>query len=221
MFLVLFEVVPRPERRDAYLAIARMLRPELEQVPGFVENERYESRRRPGRILSLSAWRDEKAVVRWRTRATHNAAQQTGRSLMCADYHLRVGEVTADSTATQPLPARRLDETETGLAKAVSVTEIPGTGEGARETSTADAAALVALPLGDDALVAHEPFASLTTPGKLLLIAGWRSAAAAAAWRPQPVAGLRHRTVRVVREYGLADRAEAPQYYPPIPASDP
>ena len=68
MFSVIFEVHPKTEQWDSYLGNAKMLRPELEQVDGFVDNIRYRSLTREGWILSLSGWRDEKSVVRWRTR---------------------------------------------------------------------------------------------------------------------------------------------------------
>ena len=68
MFSVLFEVYPKRDQWDAYLENAKLLRPELEQVEGFVDNIRYQSLTREGWILSLSGWRDEKAVVRWRTK---------------------------------------------------------------------------------------------------------------------------------------------------------
>ena len=67
MFAVIFEVHPRSEQWDAYLVNAKMLRPELERMDGFVDNIRYRSLTREGWILSLSNWRDEKSVVRWRT----------------------------------------------------------------------------------------------------------------------------------------------------------
>jgi hypothetical protein len=53
MFLAIFEVHPKAERFDDYLALARRLKPILEKVDGFVDNERFESKRRPGWILSL------------------------------------------------------------------------------------------------------------------------------------------------------------------------
>ena len=56
-----------------------MLRPELERIDGFVDNIRYRSLTREGWILSLSGWRDEKALVRWRTRANHHAVQENER----------------------------------------------------------------------------------------------------------------------------------------------
>ena len=97
MFSVIFEVHPRPEQWDAYLGNAKMLRPELEQVDGFVDNIRYRSLTREGWVLSLSGWRDEKAVVRWRTKMRHHMAQEKGRSEILLDYHLRVGQLTRDT----------------------------------------------------------------------------------------------------------------------------
>jgi len=58
MFSVIFEVRPKAEQWDAYLGNAKILRPELEQVDGFVENIRYRSLMRDGWILSLSSWRE-------------------------------------------------------------------------------------------------------------------------------------------------------------------
>ena len=80
MFSVIFEVHPKPDQWDAYLDYARMLKPELEQMDGFVDNIRYRSLTREGWILSLSNWRDEKSIVRWRTQMRHHAVQEKGRN---------------------------------------------------------------------------------------------------------------------------------------------
>ena len=71
MFSMIFKAHPRTEQWDAYLGHARMLRPELEQVDGIVDNIRYRSLTREGWILSLSGWRDKKSVVCWRTKMRH------------------------------------------------------------------------------------------------------------------------------------------------------
>ena len=125
MFAVIFEVQPKSERWDDYLGIAKTLKPSLEKIDGFIDNERFSSRRRKGRLLSLSIWRDEKAVIRWRTLALHHQAQEKGRFELFEDYHLRVGEITADSGAAQgeKLPQQRFDETEVGVARAVTISE--------------------------------------------------------------------------------------------------
>src|ERR1700685_1559816 len=100
MFAVIFEVTPKKERKDDYLALAKILKPELEKIDGFIDNERFGSRRTEGRILSLSTWRDEKAVIRWRTLGVHHAVQEKGRFEVFEDYHLRVDEFTAAKTAS-------------------------------------------------------------------------------------------------------------------------
>src|ERR1700685_37532 len=125
MFAVVFEVNPRPERWDEYLRTAGLLRPDLMAIDGFITNERYSSIGRPGWLVSLSIWRDEKALIRWRTHALHHDIQGKGRSSVFADYHLRVGEIAADNDWTTPPPRQRLDATEVAPTKAVSLTEHP------------------------------------------------------------------------------------------------
>jgi heme-degrading monooxygenase HmoA len=220
MFAVIFEVQPKTGRFDDYLSLAATLRPELAKIDGFIDNERFASRRTEGRVLSLSTWRDEKAVIRWRTLGVHHEVQQKGRFEVFADYHLRVGEITADTQIpeNQSLAQQRLDETEIGEAKAATISEVSPTA-GEMPIST-DLAGDLGLPeSGARGVVDCEVFESIYNPGKLLLLASWRDMAAAAAWTPRAVAGgrLRHRRVRVIRDYGMSDRREAPQYYPPVP----
>jgi heme-degrading monooxygenase HmoA len=216
MFCVIFEVQPRKERWDDYLGFARQLKPKLEAIDGFIDNERFSSKRTEGRLLSLSTWRDEKAVVRWRTQEEHHGAQEKGRFEIFADYHLRVGEVTADSAPPPGLAVeqKRFDETETGAAKLATITEL--TPRGGRP---AGLPGRLGLQPDADGLVDHELFESIATEGKLLLLASWRDAAAAGRWTPRLGDGdgaPRHRAVRIIRDYGLFDRREAPQYYPEV-----
>src|SRR6266436_3627030 len=124
MFAVIFEVNPKPEQWDTYLGYAKALRPELERIDGFLDNERFSSMRRPGWLLSLSTWREEKAVIRWRIFARHHEIQERGRSEVFRDYHLRVGEIIADNRVPDghSLRQQRFDETETA-AKLVVLSE--------------------------------------------------------------------------------------------------
>lgn len=96
MIAVIFEVEPAAGRQDAYLDIAARLKPELEAIDGFLSVERFESLATPGKLLSLSFFRDEEAVKAWRTTADHRAAQAAGRSGVFADYRLRVAHVLRD-----------------------------------------------------------------------------------------------------------------------------
>jgi len=96
MIAVIFEVYPADGKRDAYLSIAAELRPLLDDIDGFISIERFESLSTPGKVLSLSYWRDEEAVQQWRTREAHRRAQRAGRGGVFADYRLRIAGVVRD-----------------------------------------------------------------------------------------------------------------------------
>jgi heme-degrading monooxygenase HmoA len=101
MIAVMFEVWPRTGRRHAYLEIAAALRQQLEAIDGFISVERFESLSEPGKLLSLSFWRDEAALDSWRNLAEHRQAQAQGRDAIFADYRLRVAGVIRDYGMTE------------------------------------------------------------------------------------------------------------------------
>jgi heme-degrading monooxygenase HmoA len=96
MIAVIFEVWPAEGQRQSYVDHAARLRPELEKIDGFVSVERFQSITDPGKLLSLSFWRDEEAVARWRNHVLHRATQTAGRSGVFRDYRLRVAAVIRD-----------------------------------------------------------------------------------------------------------------------------
>jgi heme-degrading monooxygenase HmoA len=202
MFVVLFEVQPKQEQWDRYLELASTLRPELVETRGFIDNERYASERTKGRVLSLSTWEDEKALIRWRTHARHHDVQRQGRFEVFEDYHLRVGEVVSDSDEDD-LPQNRFDVTEVGAAPTATVTETPP-GQNPH------------LPPPSADLVDGELYNGITTKGERLVLSSWCSDDAASAWIDQQPLGARHRHIRIIRDYGMHHRDEAPQYYPRI-----
>lgn len=223
MFSVIFEVHPKPEQWNAYLDNAKMLRPELEQVDGFIDNIRYKSLTREGWILSLSGWRDEKSVVRWRTAARHHMVQEKGRTEILLDYHLRVGQVTRDTKVPsgQVIAEQRLDETETGEGTTVTFIEAQRGAEVNDKASPSDIAASLGLDASATGLVAWDIYDAVLAPGDLILMMVWKTKANAAAFDKSVklAEGRRLRHIRVVRDYGMFDRREAPQYYPPIEVS--
>ena len=218
MFSVIFEVHPRADQWDSYLGHAKMLRPELEQIDGFVDNVRYKSLTREGWILSLSGWRDEKAVVRWRTKVRHHETQQKGRSEIFLDYHLRVGQLTRDTRLPQghELHEQRLDETEIGEGTTISLIDAQRPPDWVEAASASDAAEWLGLMRGAPGLVAWDVFEAVLTQGDIILMLSWRDNEAAAAFEAKVSLqeGARLRRVRVVRDYGMFDRREAPTYYP-------
>jgi len=96
MIAVIFEVWPKTDRKGDYFDIAATLKPELEKIDGFISVERFASLSDEGKILSLSFWRDEESVKRWRTQFDHRVAQGRGRSEVFRDYRLRVATVLRD-----------------------------------------------------------------------------------------------------------------------------
>ena len=101
MLAVIFELEPIAESKQQYLEIAAALGPELSKIDGFISIERFESLSQPGKLLSLSFWRDEGAISAWRNLEQHRGAQQAGRDHLFHDYRLRVASVVRDYSLQQ------------------------------------------------------------------------------------------------------------------------
>lgn len=219
MFSVLFEILPGADQRGAHAALGESLVPELEQVPGFVDSVLYKSLLREGWLLSLSTWRDEKAVVRWRTSRHHHDAQVIGRAEMLEDYRFRVCEVTYDTEIPEGCALRdqRLDETEIGNGVAISLinaAQVPAwvASQNAQE---------IALYLGFDLnsygdCVSWDVFEAIHTPGDIILLCSWKDQDSATEFAKYAMGpeDSRIRVSRIVRDYSMFDRREAPQYFP-------
>jgi heme-degrading monooxygenase HmoA len=203
------------------LALAKQLKPKLEATDGFIDNERFESKRREGWVLSLSTWRDEKAVVRWRTDGEHHGVQEKGRGGVFSDYHLRVCEVTSDTGLPEGTTAQqvRFDTTEVGQAKQLGITEISPKRGATLPVHFGTLARLVGLDAQASGLIEYDVFESIYNAGKMLVLTAWKSAETCADWEPiafESTENIRHRRVRIVRDHGLFDRREAAQYYPEV-----
>jgi heme-degrading monooxygenase HmoA len=217
MFAVVFEVQPRSDKWDDYLGVAQLLKPELQAIDGFVDVTRYRSLVRPGWLLSLSIWRDEKALVRWRTQVQHHGAQERGRAEIFGDYQLRVGQITRD-TGEADLPEQRLDVTAVGAGTTVTLISGKQPPEWVKQNGAEAVAAGLGLKKDAAGLVAWDVFDAVLTPGDVVLLLSWRDQASAEAFEATRAVSeaARLRRVRIVRDYGMFDRREAPQYYPDV-----
>ena len=114
MIAVIFEVYPKDGHKQEYLDLAAYLRPLLDNIDGFISIERFESLYEPGKILSLSFWRDEKAVEEWRKLEEHRGVQAKGRAEVFRDYRLRVANVLRNygmfDREQAPLDSRRFHD---------------------------------------------------------------------------------------------------------------
>ena len=101
MIAVIFEVWVEDKEKSIYLDLAAELRPLLDEIDGFISIERFESIHEKGKMLSLSFWRDEEAVARWRKLEAHRQTQARGRNEVFQDYRLRVASVIRDYGMTE------------------------------------------------------------------------------------------------------------------------
>ena len=119
MIAVIFEVWPAQGRKDDYLRLAAALRSELDRADGFISIERFQSLTDPGKLLSLSFWRDEEAVAAWRNNSRHRASQAAGRAGIFADYRLRIAAVIRNygmtDRAEAPPDSREIHERQAAL----------------------------------------------------------------------------------------------------------
>ncbi|MFG1425290.1 antibiotic biosynthesis monooxygenase family protein [Roseixanthobacter glucoisosaccharinicivorans] len=217
MFAVIFEVRPRADQWEAYLALAQELRPRLIEMDGFLSVERFSARRTPGLLLSFSLWRDEKALVRWRTEGRHHAVQELGRTKTFEDYHLRIGEAVSDSARDTPPTQQRFDATQVGSARSVGILEVAMTASAGAFLADEELSGLL---VGSSISLADcEIYDSIYAPGKSLLLFPLEEAAPLPAWTPAQGEERRALQVRIIRDYGMFDRREAPQYYPEAPSA--
>ncbi len=92
MIVVVFEVTMKPGKSPRYFDLAGALRPQLDDVDGFISVERFESLVTPGKYVSISFWRDEAAVRAWRANGDHQVAHAIGKNDLFADFRITVAE---------------------------------------------------------------------------------------------------------------------------------
>ena len=98
MYAVIFEVIPKKVGKEEYLNIASKLRKFLEGQEGFISIERFQSLIDENKILSLSFWKSESAIEKWRNLDQHRLGQKKGKEELFKSYRIRVAKVTRDYT---------------------------------------------------------------------------------------------------------------------------
>ena len=224
MFSALFEVQPRKDEWDVYLARANISRDELEHTPGFVDNIHYSSLTRDGWVLSLSGWRDEASVVGWQTRM---GGDESGNKHILPDYRLRVGEVTSDTNTPedQKIVEHRLDDTQAREGSYVTLIDAKQTLEWVSANNPEEMALYLGFDLysyGD--CISWDIFDSLSSPGEIVLLVTWKDAQSAndhAATQIVPD-NARVRVMRIIRDEPMPDPDQPRQDHPgagAVPAS--
>jgi heme-degrading monooxygenase HmoA len=217
MFCGMLEVNPKSGQLNTYFGMAKMLKPELDKIDGFIENARYDSLTHAGWILSLSSWRDEKALVRWSVESNHHKIMQTARDRIFADYRMHIGEFVSDThlPAGQALLQQRLDVTEAGAGKAITLLDGQREPDWVKQAGADAVVKSLAFDPAKHSVVEWDVFDAIATPGDVIALVKWDDLATAEAFAQNVVLpeGVRLRNIRVVRDYGMFDRREAPQYF--------
>lgn len=202
MQALFFEVTPRPGHDDHYFRIAAALKTQLESSGGLLFLDRYRSETRPGTILSYQHWVDEAALVKWRGDAKHHRAQSAGRNVHFADYRIRLGEIV-DGFMSDDSDAKHLGQ----LNKAESV--------------SGETPLVMAVECVGRAFLRGEPFKSVNRDGvyaSILHIANREEADEIlrdAKSQGDVTAAI---LCGVARDYGMYERDDAPQEFPPVEA---
>ena len=219
MFSVIFEVLPHAGQWDAYLGSVKALRPELEQVPGFIDNILYRSLTRKGWVLSLTLLRDEQSLGQWLTLIGQHEERVRGRSEMLADCHLQVGEVGLDTRIPDgcQIIGPGLDDADASESTAFTLIDALQWPDWVSSHSAEE----IALYLGFDPYsygdcISWGVFDAIRAPGSIILLATWKDAASALGFAQSAMVpeDARVRAVRSVRDYGTFDRPGAPRDFP-------
>ncbi|AOT10624.1 antibiotic biosynthesis monooxygenase family protein [Pseudoalteromonas luteoviolacea] len=96
MIAVIFEVTLKPEGKERYFDTAAELKNLLVKQAGFISIERFAHVSHSDKYLSLSFWENEDSVLKWRANIEHQRAQVLGKSMLFADFRLRVATVIRD-----------------------------------------------------------------------------------------------------------------------------
>jgi heme-degrading monooxygenase HmoA len=206
MIGLFFEVQNKPGQTDQYLSLAASLKPALEAIGGCLFIDRFRSLTRENLLLSYQIWQDEGSMTAWRAHGQHHVVQKTGRETVFSDYRIRVAQVIDEARPGQPVwqPDRRTPYNDPARRQPTYV------------------------------------LAAESRSARLPVETGWRRDAFASVYRdrhfahlidlPDQQSGVEFgarlfadptveyfRVFEVMRDYGMYDRTEAPQYYPDVP----
>ena len=199
MLALFFEVLPRPGHEDHYFRHVGMLKPVLEQHTGMTWLDRFKSLSRDRVILSHQLWKDDAAIVGWREDSQHQGSQKAGRYKHFEDYRIRIAELFLMLEQGGPVEELEPGQGATGgyiVAGHSTGKPLDGFDESFASVNIADAY------VGLSTVASAEDAGCLLARLKDDQNMSWGFAA------------------RMTRDYGMFDRDQAPQDYPPVEPDD-
>lgn len=205
MIGLFFEVQTRPGHRDQYLQLAASLKPSLEAMGGCLFIDRFRSLTREDLLLSYQIWQDEGALTAWRAHAYHHEVQTIGREKVFSDYRIRVAQLIHEARPGQAIwqPERRTPYNDPARRQPTYVLAV--------ESKSAE------LPVQTQ--WTRDSFESVYRDGYFAHLIDLPDHQSGVEFGPQLFADPTteyFRVFEVMRDYGMYERTEAPQYYPPI-----
>ena len=205
MIALFFEVQTRPGHRDQYLELAASLRPALDAMGGCLFIDRFSSLTRENLLLSYQIWQDEGAMTAWRVHGYHHEVQTIGREKVFSDYRIRIAQVVHEERPGQQIwqPERRTPYNDPARR--------PSTFVLVAESKRAE------LPVETE--WRRDSFRSVYRDGffaQLIDVPDQQSGLELGRRLLADPTTEYFRIVEVMRDYGMYDRTEAPQYYPPV-----
>ncbi len=200
-----FEIQVKEGGADQYLDIAASLKPRLEAMGGCLFIDRFKSMTRENCLLSYQVWQDEGSMVAWRVEASHHKAQQTGRKSIFSDYRIRIAQVLHEARPNG----------STWQPERISPYNDPSRRRPTYVLATESKAAV--LPAAVE-WTAH-PFKSVYRDEQYVHLLDVPDTQSGLDLGPRCFAEQTieyFRLFEVMRDYGMYDRTEAPQYYPPV-----
>jgi heme-degrading monooxygenase HmoA len=205
MIGLFFEVQTRQGHRDQYLDLAASLRPALDAMGGCLFIDRFSSLTRENLLLSYQIWQDEAALTAWRVHGYHHKVQEIGREKVFSDYRIRIAQVIHEARPGQAVwqPDRRTPYNDPARRQPTYVL--------AAESKRAE--------LAIETEWRCDAFESVYREGRfahLIDLPDSQSGIDLGARLFADSTTEYFRIFEVMRDYGMYDRTEAPQYYPPV-----
>ena len=201
MIGLFFEVVPRAGHEQNYFDLAALLRPELDKNEGLMFIDRYKSLSRRELVLSHSLWTDEESLVRWREHTKHKATQRAGRELHFSDYRLRIATLVAEwlRQGTSHVACRPA----TPFAAEVPIRSVLAVSRTTPPVSSVSGEAFESVYQAKEYMTIGDEWHLSNVQNNVDFLVGDPGVTAI-------------RLFAVIRDYGMYDGAEAPQFYPPV-----
>lgn len=200
-----FEVEIKEGFVDRYMSLAASLKPRLDAMGGCIFLDRSQSLSRKNLLLSYQIWQDEGSMTAWRADSTHHQVQTVGREEVFSDYRIRIAQVLHEARPDGSIWRSKERSSYNDPARRAPTYVL------ASESERPQLAVITSW--GGDS------FASKYREGRFVHLVDLPNFESGLELGPRLFTDTTteyFRVFEIIRDYGMYDRQEAPQYYPPV-----